>query len=622
MQGSSSTALSTGTFLSGVGVDTHIPYTDGGYAKIATVISDLNYLGINQVRDGISNGVHGAAPLSSFVTLAKAGIHFTFVTKAASSAELASTIALDDQLQTAVPGAIVALEGPNEINNAPVVFNGVGGLQGALNLQSAIYKSVHSDPTLAHVAVDYFTGYAAGSIGVGPDPTTTPGLADFDNQHPYPRHGEAPATWVARSGALPNTTNANAPAVYTETGYSTVDVSPTVQAKFTLDLLFDTASQGVSRTYLYELMDAYAPGSAQGDHGWGLFDYTGAAKPAATAIHNLTTILKAAGTGAAVSQASSLTYQVTGLASTGHTMMLSNPNGTYDVVVWAEPKIWDATTHHEIAATAQTATISLSSAVAGYSVYDPLTGTSAISSGGPTSTIKVTLTDHPVIIELGAAGGATPPVTPPTTPTPPTTTPSSTVGTANADTLVAPDGQSNNLHGLAGADSITGGSGYNNLHGDQGDDTIVGRSLVGDQLMGGQGNDLISAQSKAHNLLFGDLGNDTLVAGSGGDTLRGDAGDDVLAGGAGNDFLSGDTGHDTATGGAGADIFRGATGMGTTIVTDFHQSEGDRIRLDHGAQYTVTQSGADVHIDLIGGGEMVLKNTLLSSLHSGWLFVN
>lgn len=602
MQGSSSNALSTGAFLSGVGVDTHIAFTDGGYGKIANVIADLQYLGLDQVRDGLSNGLKGSAPLSSYVTAAKAGIHFTLVTKAATSADLAAALALDDRLQTAVPGAIVAVEGPNEINFAPVTFNGVSGLQGALDLQSAIYAGVHSDPTLAGVAVDYFTGYGTGGVGVGPDPSLTPGLADFDTQHPYPRFGQAPAAYVSRS-ALVNTTNPAAPAVYTETGYSTAEVTPGVQAKYTLDLLFDTASQGIAKTYLYELMDAYAPGSAQGDHGWGLFDYTGAAKPAATAIHNLTTILRAAGAGAAVSPAaSSLTYDVTGLAANGHTMMLQNPDGTYDVVVWAEPKIWDSTAGQEIAAAAQTATVTLSAPVVGYSVYDPMVGTSAISSGEATRAITVTVSDHPVIIKLGAVGGVQ--------------------GTANADTLIAPDGQSNNLHGLAGADLIIGGSAYNSLHGDAGDDTIVGRSLTGDQLLGGQGDDLITAvQSKARNFLFGDLGNDTLLASSGGDTLRGDAGDDLLMGGAGADFLSGDTGLDTLTGGAGADIFRGAAGMGTSIVTDFHRAEGDRIRIDHGTQYAVTQAGPDVHIDMVGGGEMILTNTQLSSLTTGWLFV-
>ena len=202
----SSSAISTNTFISGLGVDTHIPYTDGGYVNISNVISDLQYLGVNQVRDGITDGQNGSAPLSSYIAMAKAGVHFTIVVQASTTAQLDSTLTLIDRLQTAVPGAVTAVEGPNEISNWPITFDGVGGLQGALNLQSALYGKVHSDPALAGVKVAYFTGYGAGSVPLGPDPVAA-GLADYDTQHPYPSYGQAPAAWVARTAALHNTTN-------------------------------------------------------------------------------------------------------------------------------------------------------------------------------------------------------------------------------------------------------------------------------------------------------------------------------------------------------------------------------------------------------------------------------
>jgi Ca2+-binding RTX toxin-like protein len=605
-------ALSTGSFLSGVGVDTHIPYTDGGYANISNVLSDLQYLGVHTVRDGITDGENGSAPLSSYIALAKAGVQFTFIVVASSDADLSRQLGLIDQVQTAAPGSVLAVEGPNEINNQPLTFDGVSGLQGALNLQAALYKAVHADPALAGVRVDYFTGYDAGAIATGPDPVAA-GLADYDNQHPYPQAGQAPAGWVSRSMALPNTTAAGEPAVYTETGYTTAanGVSPDVQAKYTLDLLFDTAGQTISRTYLYQLMDAYAPGSPQGDDGYGLFDDAQAAKPAAMAIHDLTTILGADGaaSGSALGQ---LGYSVTGLDSTGHSLVLQKADGAYDVVIWAEPQIWNASAHQEIAASAQTATLSLSQAVGGYAIYDPLSGTAPIGSGGQTSSISVAVTDHPVIVELTGAAAATSSAA----------APAQLIGTAGADVLVGPDGQSNYIRGGDGADSILGGSGFNNVNGNQGDDTIVGRSAVGDWLVGGQGNDSITATgSSAHNILAGNLGDDTLHAGSGGDSLRGGQGDDSLLGGAGSDWLSGDRGHDTLTGGGGADIFHTAPGMGVSYVTDFSLAQGDRVQLDPSSHPTLSQSGADVVIDLGGGTQMILQNTSLASLQnaSGWL---
>ena len=124
---------------------------------------------------------------------------------------------------------------------------------------------------------------------IGPNPATTSGLADYDNQHPYPNNGNPPLEWVNRTQALGNETPATGPAVYTETGYSSTQVGTTVQAKYTLDLLMDDAQSGIANTYLYELMD-------EGD-GYGLFDSSNNPKPVATAIHNLTTILADSGTG-------------------------------------------------------------------------------------------------------------------------------------------------------------------------------------------------------------------------------------------------------------------------------------------------------------------------------------
>jgi len=175
------------------------------------------------------------------------------------------------------------------------------------------------------------------------------------------------------------------------------------------------------------------------------------------------------------------------------------------------------------------------------------------------------------------------------------------------------------LRGGAGDDYIVGGSGFNYVNGNQGDDTIIGRSSVGDVLLGGQGNDIINAsQSTGHNIINGNLGDDTLVAGSGGDTVRGGQGDDVIYGGSGNDWLSGDRGNNTLTGGAGADTFH--AGPGNDLVTDFDAAEGDRVMLDLGTAYTVSQVGEDVQIDLVGGGRMILQHVQLSTLPPGWLF--
>ncbi len=175
------------------------------------------------------------------------------------------------------------------------------------------------------------------------------------------------------------------------------------------------------------------------------------------------------------------------------------------------------------------------------------------------------------------------------------------------------------IRGGAGNDLVWGGSAFDNVNGDAGNDTIDGGSGGSDWLLGGQGDDSVTAHHD-NNLLLGNLGNDTLTAGDGQDVLRGGEGDDLIVGGAGHDFISGDLGNDTETGGAGPTLFHGSQTIGLDEVTNFNYAKGDRIELDPGTTYSVSQVGDDTVIDMGGGNRMVLDHVQLSTLHSDWIF--
>jgi Ca2+-binding RTX toxin-like protein len=166
---------------------------------------------------------------------------------------------------------------------------------------------------------------------------------------------------------------------------------------------------------------------------------------------------------------------------------------------------------------------------------------------------------------------------------------------------------------------MVGGSGFDDINGNKGDDTISDTSGGDDWLVGGQGNDLISAQVGG-NILYGNLGNDTLHGGSGAEIIRGGQGDDSITGGGGADFISGDRGNDTESGGAGADIFHTFSGAGVDRVLDFNLAEGDRVQVDVGTTWTVSQVGADTVINMGGGDQMVLVNVQMSTLTGTWIF--
>jgi len=188
---------------------------------------------------------------------------------------------------------------------------------------------------------------------------------------------------------------------------------------------------------------------------------------------------------------------------------------------------------------------------------------------------------------------------------------------AGNDTVDGGSGQ-NYLRGEDGDDSITGGAAFDDINGNAGNDTEHGNA-GDDWVVGGKDNDLLFGDTGG-DIVWGNLGNDTLDGGDGNDQVRGGQGDDSVSGGAGDDFVSGDRGNDTISGGAGADLFHGSQDAGIDRVLDFHTSEGDRVMLDPGTTYSLSQVGADTVVDMGGGNQMILVGVQLSTLPQGWIF--
>ncbi len=174
------------------------------------------------------------------------------------------------------------------------------------------------------------------------------------------------------------------------------------------------------------------------------------------------------------------------------------------------------------------------------------------------------------------------------------------------------------LRGDDGNDSITGGAGFDDINGNMGNDTCVG-GVGSDFVVGGKDNDLLFGEA-GEDLVYGNLGNDTCEGGEGNDIIRGGQDNDITNGGAGDDFVSGDKGDDTMTGGAGADIFHTFGDAAIDRVLDFSLTQGDRVQLDPGTQFTVSQVASDTVINMTGGGQMVLVGVDMTTLTAGWIF--
>ncbi len=193
-----------------------------------------------------------------------------------------------------------------------------------------------------------------------------------------------------------------------------------------------------------------------------------------------------------------------------------------------------------------------------------------------------------------------------------------TVQGGTGDDTIAGTTVADYLRGAEGNDVINGGGAFDDINGNQGNDTAHGNA-GDDWVVGGKDNDVLFGDA-GDDIVLGNLGNDTLDGGDGNDVVRGGQGDDVVNGGAGNDYVSGDRGNDTITGGAGADLFHDSQDAGIDRVLDFHLSDGDRVMLDPGTVYTVTQVGADTVIDMGGGNQMILVGVQASTLPAGTIF--
>ena len=265
-------------FRQSVGVNLHLEYANSAYQDGSRVARALNYLGVHHVRDGALR--HGLDAFSSYVDLSHRGISFDLFL----NADLGPQLSRVDKFERAAPGAVDLLEGPNEINNDPVVFEGHSGVVGARAYQAALYAHAKVRPAFSLIPVLNYTNWPP-----------TGGRADAVNVHTYAKPGVDTRAQVARdvelaAAALPS----GLPRYITETGYPTGNaprlppwVTPNDQANLTLISLLEAFRLGVQRTYLYELFDEASLGDRNPEAHYGLFRSDGSAKPSAIELHTL-----------------------------------------------------------------------------------------------------------------------------------------------------------------------------------------------------------------------------------------------------------------------------------------------------------------------------------------------
>jgi hypothetical protein len=299
-------------FQDSLGINIHIEYTDGKYANSNQVVQDLSYISIHNVRDYIPDPqTWPPGAVQHLEQLATSGVHFNFIGDCNSSFSYAMQEL--DALVTEYPGIALSVEGPNEINNFPCYAGSGTNQQQATTFQKELYAYVHGDSKLKGIPVLYMTGAAP------VDPATTPGLADVANTASFPRQ-------------------------ITETGYFTLPtaadgVDQNAQAVYLANLYFDSALEGNTRTYVYQLLDAYNDTSS--DNNYGIFNFDGSPKMSAVLLHNLAMLLHPD-----VASAQKVVQAIVStLPATAKTLVLTKSDGTIYFFMWNEQNIWNAQTH-------------------------------------------------------------------------------------------------------------------------------------------------------------------------------------------------------------------------------------------------------------------------------------
>ena len=434
----SQTAVRAADFVGSIGVNTHANFGWTKYANTGLVEQDIRYLGVGNVRDNLDDP-SSAAKLQAIHDAT--GVKFDITTGV--EINLAANLAAIAGLGA---GVVSYVEGANE----PDVYG--PSLAAATQEQVALYGTIKSAMPGVGVIQTSFGGVNDyGTTG------NQSAYADYGNAHTYFGTGNSPG-WnnnIPYMNGLAQETTPGKSVVVSELGYYTINgadsssVSNDAQAKYTLDAVLDAYQAGDVKTYLYELLDANT-GNGNAQDNFGLFNSDGSAKPAATAVHNLISLLSDTASAGSSFGTGNLGYKLSGMPSQGNSELMQKSDGTFWLALWNDARVAGPYAGQVDNVDNVNVTLALDNSASKIEVFDPLTGTGVIQSANNTNNVTISLPDHPVLVEIipggvnttTAAATTAPAVTTPTavTPSPTTAAPTTPAPTTPAPATTSSDG--------------------------------------------------------------------------------------------------------------------------------------------------------------------------------------
>lgn len=321
--------LPAARLIDSVGLNVHLGYGDTAYANLAAVEGFVQDLGVKHLRDAIFPG--NTAVTAAVQSLAAQGVRFDMLLGSVGSGQLTPDLAA---LNGPLKGTADAVESPNEYDCSGTA----SWVQPLQAYDAQVYAAVRQQASLNGVPV-----YGPSFCRVGDDESlgSLVGSADAVNLHPYPG-GQAPEWAIESVVALAKANAGLSNAVATEDGYVSPNaangqpgVAEAVAADYLPRMILDAAANGISRTYLYELLDEKPDaGFVDAEQHFGLVDQSGQPKPAYAALKNLLADVSLP-TSATAAVPTSMSLGVSGGGALLRKVVVSDKvGGGYTIALW------------------------------------------------------------------------------------------------------------------------------------------------------------------------------------------------------------------------------------------------------------------------------------------------
>ncbi|HEY4045462.1 MAG TPA: hypothetical protein VGM27_01240 [Acidobacteriaceae bacterium] len=383
-------ALTAFSFIDSVGVNVHLADASVYSSQFPQILQSMLTLGIKHYRDGL-NPYAPPFQYQNAEQLGRAGIKANWIM------DIRNSAAVINSAYANAPDATSSFEAPNEDDvDAGAKIAAFMGL---------VHQTVRSNPATAAMPI-------IGPSFVQPSSYATQGdlsaLINLGNTHDYFGNRNPETTPYGgpfyNCGAygsmqfdlcLAQMPTVNEPVIATETGYqSGTGLSDAIIGRYELRTLFESLRLGVSRTYLYELID-----DASGN--WGLLTNTFSPKPAYTAIRNVLALLQDVN----FAQPGKLDYALGGQTQNVHQVLLQKSDGTFYLALWigvqdANPDNPSST--YNIAP--QNVSLKVNTPIGGATVYalDDSGDITSISDQLTNGVLSISVTDRIMLISLSS----------------------------------------------------------------------------------------------------------------------------------------------------------------------------------------------------------------------------